>query len=231
MIHGACHRASVTRLDLDHHGLTSLCDECRTELLAIPYLYSLARKGADLTPTINGQDLSVGRNSSRHSVLIKLITYSILSYKISNYGRLYSIKLGRILFPQFDMNGRLTVRLRVDEKQKMYFVYRLVAELWIPNPDNLPQVEHIDKDLKNNHVMNLRWSTALANVHHSLARKVAQIDLDGNVLQEWDCICDAAKSIGGRSSSISSCCAGRIKTYKEFMWTYVDSLDACEDIS
>ena len=55
------------------------------------------------------------------------------------------------------------VYLYRDEKQKMFSVSRLVAQHYIPNPENRPEVDHINRDKDNNHVSNLRWATRLEN--------------------------------------------------------------------
>lgn len=66
-------------------------------------------------------------------------------------------------------NGRgyLTVNFKVKGKQKNFYVHRLVAQQFIPNPDNKPEVNHIDGNKYNNLVDNLEWSTRLENVRHA----------------------------------------------------------------
>ena len=81
-------------------------------------------------------------------------------YQVSNFGRLKSLKYGkeRILKANKDRYGYLFVRLCKDVKPKMCLIHRLVAEAFIPNPDNLPTVDHIDRNPLNNTVENLRWA-------------------------------------------------------------------------
>ena len=66
-----------------------------------------------------------------------------------------------------DRKGYKRLKLSNSGKHKAFRVHRLVAEAFIPNPDNLPQVNHIDEDKSNNHVDNLEWVTARQNQHHS----------------------------------------------------------------
>jgi len=64
--------------------------------------------------------------------------------------------------------GYNTVNLFKKQKYRQLYVHRLVAEAFIPNPDNLPQVNHKDGDKSNNHVSNLEWCSALHNMRHSV---------------------------------------------------------------
>ena len=70
---------------------------------------------------------------------------------------------GRVLKPWSDGNGYLKVGIQIDGKRKMKYVHRLVAETFIPNPDNLPQINHLDCDRANNNVDNLEFCTASYN--------------------------------------------------------------------
>ena len=92
-------------------------------------------------------------------------------YLIYPDGRLYSKKAHRFLKGKIDNVGYQVYALAIGDKisdkgkrlSKMYYAHRLVAEYFIPNPDNLPQVDHIDHNKLNNHVSNLRWVTIKEN--------------------------------------------------------------------
>ena len=110
-------------------------------------------------------------------------------YKVSNYGEvkskrrvIYDIIDGerqpvsvapeKIMTPIDHGNGYLYITLTDENGQrKNFYIHRLVAEAFLPNPDNLPQVNHLDYDRKNNKVTNLEWSSVSENVRHSLCNQ------------------------------------------------------------
>lgn len=110
-------------------------------------------------------------------------------YKISNYGEVkakrrvvYDIVDGerqpvyvtkeRLMKPFDNGNGYLVITLSIDDgSRKNFYIHRLVAEAFLPNPDNLPQVNHLDYDRKNNRVTNLEWCSALENARYSLCNQ------------------------------------------------------------
>lgn len=102
-------------------------------------------------------------------------------YQVSNLGRVRSLarwikrkdgktiyRKGRILKPQTG-SGYQTVYFRVGNKQKWFYVHRLVAEAFIPNPDNLPQVNHINENRMDNRVENLEWCSQRYNINYGTA--------------------------------------------------------------
>ena len=96
-------------------------------------------------------------------------------YKISNFGNVESIKRngtnGKQLKPSKDKNGYRIVLLSVFGERKNYKVHRLVAQAFIPNPENKPCVNHIDNITGNNMLNNLEWATYLENNQHMLIQK------------------------------------------------------------
>jgi len=93
-------------------------------------------------------------------------------YGVSNRGEVISYKRGkeRVIKLRFNTRGYLQLSLSEKGKTTTHRVHRLVAELFIPNPDNLPEVNHIDEDKTNNNVENLEWVNRQRNQEHSLAK-------------------------------------------------------------
>ena len=90
-------------------------------------------------------------------------------YKISNYGKVMTVKTRRILSPAIDERGYERVCLFKKDRSRRYKVHRLVAITFIPNPDDKKQVNHKDGNKRNNCVDNLEWVTNEENMHHSRA--------------------------------------------------------------
>lgn len=89
------------------------------------------------------------------------------NYSIHDDGAVYNNKTMRFVKPQ--SNGRYyKVTLSVNGKEHQYLIHRLVAESFIPNPQNKPEVNHINGDRFDNRVENLEWVTASENQRHSV---------------------------------------------------------------
>ena len=90
------------------------------------------------------------------------------SYTVDEYGTVRSKRSG-LPIKQHDSNGYQRVRLTYRGVAKNFRVHRLVAAAFIPNPDALPHVDHIDEDKNNNHVDNLKWITPKENTARSVS--------------------------------------------------------------
>ena len=78
-------------------------------------------------------------------------------YYVSSLGRVLSIKRKIMMKLIPDRKGSLKVNLNKDKKQKVYYIHRLVAQTFIPNPENLPEVFHVNGVITDNNIENLRW--------------------------------------------------------------------------
>lgn len=138
---------------------------------------------------------------------------SITGYKVSNYGRIISLakdtirgrKYDKLLSPCKKNNGYYIVDINGYNK----YVHRLVAEAFICNPNNLPQVNHKDEDKSNNSVDNLEWCDGDYNMSYSKGFKVNQIDIITNkIINTFDSANQAAKIINKSNRVILDCCNG-----------------------
>jgi hypothetical protein len=98
-------------------------------------------------------------------------------YKINNFGKIISLRNNRERKSHLDKYGYYRSILSKDKKQRNVIISRMVAEAFIPNPNNLPQVNHIDGNKQNNHVSNLEWISNIDNQIH--ARKTGLINNNG----------------------------------------------------
>ena len=137
----------------------------------------------------------------------------------------------------------LKVTLSKNNKQRTFRVHILVARTFIPNPENKPEVNHIDGNKKNNKVNNLEWNTRSENELHAYrnglakpsnkqkqavakyakenySKKVVQYSLNGEFIKEWNSMHDVWRELGIRPSYICRCCKGlRNQTYG-YIWKY-----------
>jgi hypothetical protein len=92
-------------------------------------------------------------------------------YSISSFGRIKNTKHDRIRIPDYNSKGYARLRVIRDKKIIRKFVHRLVASAFLENPENKELVDHIDGDLTNNRLNNLRWATRSENMLNGKVRK------------------------------------------------------------
>lgn len=154
-------------------------------------------------------------------------------YEISNKGRVKSYKQSktgiiRKLTPN-NNSGYLMVILRKGNKPYNLYVHRLVAEAFIPNPNHLVTVNHIDGNILNNDVSNLEWLSNQDNIvqshqvnnykyRNSSKRKVRCIET-GMI---YPSVSEAARQIGGSDVGIGRVCRGERNTYYGYHWEYMN---------
>ena len=98
------------------------------------------------------------------------------NYAVSNLGNVKNIKTGRILKSWDNTDGYLILDFKMNGKRKSAKIHRLVAEAFIPNPENKECVDHIDRVRNNNNVNNLRWATKSEN---SINKKIQSNNTSG----------------------------------------------------
>ena len=148
-------------------------------------------------------------------------------YQISNKGRVKSLKWGkeRILRPGIDTWGYYFVILYNDSVSKPFKLHRLVAQAFIPNLYNKPQVNHKDENKLNNCVYNLEWVTANENSNYGsrnerISRKILQYSKSGEFIREWKGSREVERVLDINNSHIIQCCKGKRKSAGGFVWRY-----------
>ena len=165
-------------------------------------------------------------------------------YQISNMGRVRrkakmvnvgiknvkkAFKQEMILKPLKLTKGYLgAVLYDKNSKGKTYKIHRLVATAFIPNPNNLPQVNHIDGNKENNNVNNLEWCNQKKNMQHSykiglrrnIVKPINQYDKNGNFIKKWDSIMQAERYLKISNTNISACCLGKKKSAGGYIWKF-----------
>ena len=150
-------------------------------------------------------------------------------YEVSDQGRVRSLKFGkeRILKPALTPQGYLIVGLCKNGEIKQCLVHRLVAQTFIPNQNNLPEVNHKDEDKENNSVQNLEWCDRKYNINYGTrtdrcSKPVLQFTKDGEFVKEWKSTKDVQRNLGYFHNNISNCCNGKCKSSNGFIWKYKD---------
>ena len=126
-------------------------------------------------------------------------------------------------------DGYYVVNLHKNHVSNVLMVHLLVACAFIPNPLDLPIINHKDGDKKNNSVSNLEWSSYSYNNIHALENNlrqprgniIGQYSISGELIKKYKSICEAARKTGFGRSSISHCVNKRQSSYKGFIWSKI----------
>ena len=148
-------------------------------------------------------------------------------YMVSNTGKVKSLNYNKTgkekILEGVDYGyGYLYVVLYKDGKGKPCRINRLVAMAFIPNPDNLPEVNHKDKIRTNNNVENLEWCTSQYNVEYSQAKAVIGINKVSGLIVEFPSAHEASRQTNINRGNISSCLIGKRNSAGGFYWIYAD---------
>ena len=159
-------------------------------------------------------------------------------YQVSSMGRVKSLErkdcLGRtvkerILKSRTNRYGYMEVNLCADGKRKMLKVHRLVCQAFHDNPDNKPEVNHVNEDKTDNRACNLEWSTRRENNNHgtrnvrackALSKPVGQYTSDGELVKIWPSVIEVQRQTGFSQGHICKAANGKCKQAYGFIWKY-----------
>lgn len=163
----------------------------------------------------------------------------------------YRLNTPKLLKPYLSKSGYLRVSLHRNGVSAHKQVATLVAEAFLPNPNNLPQVNHKDENKLNNFIWvnndgtvdaersNLEWCSCQTNINHGTRNErmvktrtklgqsrgekaVVQLSLDGRFINVFRSLCEAERKTGAYSSIICKCCKGLKGKHHGYKWRYLD---------
>lgn len=151
-------------------------------------------------------------------------------YAASASGKIWSYKNKRFLKDRDEKYGyrRISLRQNGSDQLQTFMIHRLVALAWVPNPDNLPQINHKDEDKTNNHYTNLEWCDIKYNINYGTrseragrarSRAVRCIET-GEVFPSIKAAGEWLNHTTGHS--VNKCCLGQYKTSGGYHWEYAE---------
>ena len=170
-------------------------------------------------------------------------------YQVSNLGRVKSLNYHRTgkekILRLEKSQGYYIADLCINGKAKHYKVHRLVAEAFIPNPENLPEINHKDENPSNNNVNNLEYCDRKYNNSYGSRNErskqkqindinksvpIVQIDLNNDTVAIWPSMAEAQRN-GFNLGNIYLCCNGRQNTHKGYKWIYYEDFLRLSQVS
>lgn len=151
-------------------------------------------------------------------------------YEVNELGQIRHRDRRKILSPRSNPGGYQYVNFKINGKGHNFAVHRIVANAFVPNPNQYPEVNHINGDKTDNRAINLEWVTSSENKIHSHqsgtrqsnGKQVEQLTLSGELLNTFISVSEAARYIGCTVGAISNCCNGRTKTSQGYKWRFVE---------
>ena len=177
------------------------------------------------------------------------------NYQVSNFGRILSLNYRNtgkpgLMNPSKDRGGYFQDGLSKNGEYKMCKIHRLVAQTFLPNPENKPEINHkiegdegkkinivifnedgsIDKEKtsiewvtrkENNNYATRNERAGKTNTNGKCSKRVLQLTLTGDLIREWPSTHECGRN-GFNQGNVTECCNGKRKTHKGFRWMYAD---------
>ena len=137
-----------------------------------------------------------------------------------NTGKIKKIK--KITYPKLQKrSGYYYFRIYSNHKDfKAYNLHRVIAEIFIPNPNNYPCINHKNENKLDNRIENLEWCTHSYNIRYSRSKPINQYDLQGTFIKTWEGLNIAKRETG--INNIEKCLNNKYKTAGGYIWKYVE---------
>lgn len=154
------------------------------------------------------------------------------NYQVSHKGNIRSLNYNRMgviknMIPKPDKWGYLICVLRNKKGKKTLHIHRLISDVFIPNPNHLSQVNHVDGDKNNNSINNLEWCSQSYNMNHAYKnflnprqKGVVQKNSNGNIQNVFRSAHEASRVTGINRGNISNCCIGNTSHAGGYIWEY-----------
>ena len=163
------------------------------------------------------------------------------TYIITKEGNVFNFKGDRLKLSKHSNNYIILTVSEGKNKRKNFYVHRLVAELFLNNPNNLLIVNHKNLNREDNNFKNLEWCSQIDNIRHSVnlgsytfknkIKKILQFDEFGNFIKEWDRAKTVANYYACSEELIQQACQqkniNKVKKAKKFIWIYKEDYEAC----
>lgn len=150
------------------------------------------------------------------------------SYKISNYGDIYSVSIGKILKLRLDEYYK--INLYHKKSFKSFYVHRLVYDTFIGLTDKSLVIDHIDRDKINNYIGNLRETTVSENNANCIKpvrskSQITQYNKNNELIKIWDSYDEILKNTNYKKTTLITCCLGKSKSAYGYIWKDLNRID------
>jgi hypothetical protein len=183
----------------------------------------------ELKIRIDRLQLDIKRLCCQTEVYRSLNIIDFPNYSVSSFGNVRNDNTDTFLKNRIDAQGYCSLKLSKNGESQIFKVHRLVAIAFITNPENKPEVNHMDGNKANPHLSNLEWSTksendlhAVYELHPEKCQKISQYSLDGKTLiRTWRSIKEAARAMEVHDTTLRRACDKETKIVCGFLWKCV----------